>query len=259
MKPRPVVFIHGMYMTPLCWQGWIAHFQARGFDGLAPAWPGRDRTVAELRARHPDPELGALTLSAVIEHLAGVVQGLGVRPVLVGHSMGGLIVQLLLQRGVAAAGVAIDSAPPQGVFTARWSFVRSNWGHVNPLIPRSRPVAMTFERFRYAFVNGLPENVQRVAFDTQVVPESRRIPAESLTRTARVDFRRPGAPLLLIAGSQDNLIPASLNRRNHARYRRPASVTDFREFAGRTHFIIGQDGWQEVADYVATWIGEKVG
>ncbi len=259
MKPTTIVFIHGMYMTPLCWRDWIGHFQTRGYECQAPAWPGRDRPVAELRARHPDPELAALTLSGVVEHLAGIVQGFGVRPVLIGHSMGGLIVQILLQRGVAAAGVAIDSAPPQGVFTTRWSFIRANWAHINPFVPRSRPIEMTFERFRYGFVNGLPAAVQRAAFDTQVVPESRRVPAESLTRTASIDFKRPGAPLLLIAGSHDNIIPASLNRRNHLRYRRPASITDFEEFAGRTHFIIGQEGWQEVADHIATWLREKVG
>lgn len=94
---------------------------------------------------------------------------------------------------------------------------------------------------------------QRAAYERFVVPESRRVPAEGLTSTARIDFRKPGAPLLLVAESNDHIIPASLNQRNFAKYQRPHSVTDFKEFAGRTHFIIGQDGWEEVADYVAAW------
>jgi len=86
------------------------------------------------------------------------------------------------------------------------------------------------------------------------VPESRRVPAESLTSTARIDFRKPGAPLLMIAGSQDHIIPPSLNRSNFAKYRRPESITEFKEFPGRTHFIIGQSGWEEVADHVSSWL-----
>ena len=254
--PKTIVFVHGMYMTPLCWEHWVPFFERRGYRCVAPAWPGRDRPVEELRGRHPDPELGRLTLRDVVEHVAATVAALGGRPVLVGHSMGGLVVQLLLQREIAAAGVAIDSAPPQGVFSGAWSFVRANAPHINPLARQGVPIAMPFPRFRYAFVNGLPLAEQRAAWERYVVPESRRVPAQSLTGAARVDFRRPHAPLLLVGGSADHIIPASLNRRNHARYGGSPSVTDYREFPGRTHFIIGQSGWEEVAGAVAAWLEE---
>jgi len=97
MKSRTVVFIHGMYMTPLCWGQWVSRFQAKGYQCLAPAWPGRDQPVGTLRKIHPDPQLGQLTLRAVVQHLARIILALDEKPVLVGHSMGGLIVQLLLQ------------------------------------------------------------------------------------------------------------------------------------------------------------------
>lgn len=176
------------------------------------------------------------------------------RPVLVGHSMGGLVVQLL-QRDLAAAGVAIDSAPPMGVFSAKWSFLKANWAHITPFADLREPVAMSFGRFCYAFVNGLPPAQQREAYETYVVPESRRVPREALT--TRVDFARPHAPLLLVAGSADNIIPASLNRSDHAKYSDRDSVTDFREFEGRTHFIIGQPGWEEVADHALDWLAAQ--
>ena len=118
-KSQSMVFIHGMYMTPLCWEHWIETFQAKGYACFAPAWPGRNRAVAELRGEHPDSQLGRLTLRAVIEHLAGVIQALDHKPILVGHSMGGLIAQLLLQRGLTSAAVAIDSAPPPGGLHAK--------------------------------------------------------------------------------------------------------------------------------------------
>jgi alpha-beta hydrolase superfamily lysophospholipase len=248
-----------MYMTPLCWDQWVDYFSHRGFTCLAPAWPGRDQPVATLWARNPDAALGKLTLTAVLESLARTIQNLDVKPILIGHSMGGLLVQLLLQKDLAAAGVAIDSAPPQGVFTTSWSFLKSNWPHINPFAPQDQPIVMTFERFQYTFVNSLPEKEQREAFDTFVVPESRRVPAESLAAAAHVDFHKAHAPLLLVAGSADHIIPASLNRTNYARYNNGSgSVTDFKEFPGRTHFIIGQGQWEEVASYIQTWIAQKV-
>jgi alpha-beta hydrolase superfamily lysophospholipase len=256
---KTIVFIHGMYMTPLCWENWMPFFQARGYDCLALAWPGRETTVEDLRARHPDPALGRLTLRAVLENLGAAIQKLKEKPVLVGHSMGGLVVHLLLQRDLASAGVAIDSAPPQGVFTAQWSFLKSNFPHINPLAPQGQPIAMSFERFQYAFVNGLPLEVQRDAYDRYVVPESRRVPAQSLGKTAYVDFGRPHAPLFLIAGSADHIIPAGLNHSNYQRYQRSSSPVEFREFPGRTHFTIGQPGWEQVAEAVAAWLPAQGG
>ena len=250
-----VVFVHGMYMTPLCWEQWVDRFQTKGYRCLAPAWPGRDQPIEVLRQRHPDPQLGQLTLSDVLEHLTDTIRQLDEKPILIGHSMGGLVVQLLLNRDLAAAAVAIDSAPPLGVLTTKWSFLKSNWPHITPFASQSRPIDMTFERFQYTVVNTLPLAEQRAAYERYVVPESRRVPRDSLT--ARIDFKKPHPPLLLIAGSADHIIPASLNRSNYAKYRSSSSVTDFKEFSGRTHFIVGQQGWEEVADYVLAWLSEK--
>jgi pimeloyl-ACP methyl ester carboxylesterase len=166
--------------------------------------------------------------------------------------MGGLVVQLLLQKNIAAAGVAIDSAPPMGVFTAKWSFLKSNWPHISPFVSQSNPIAMTFKRFQYAFVNTMPLPDQLAAYEKSVVPESRRVPREALT--AKIDFHVPRPPLLFIAGGADHIIPSSLNKTNHAQYNHSSSVTDYKEFPGRVHFTIGQKGWEEVADYVKSWI-----
>ena len=257
MKSRTIVFIHGMYMTPLCLEKWTGYFKAQGYEWLAPAWPAHEGPVEVLRKNHPDPNLGKLTLSDVLKHFTRVIQSLPEKPILIGHSMGGLVAQLLLQCDLAEAAVAIDSAPPQGVFTTQWPFLKSNWPHINPFAPQSQPIQMTFPRVQYTFVNSLPLEEQQAAFDRYVVPESRKVPAESLTSTAYIDFKREHQPLLLIAGSADHLIPAALNKRNYARYRNTDSITDFKEFTGRTHFITGQRGWEEVAEHVAAWLKDK--
>jgi len=255
MKSKTIVFIHGMYMNPLCWEHWIDYYQAKGYKCLAPAWPGRDLPIEVLRKRHPDPILGALTFDNVLEHVTETIKALDEKPILVGHSMGGLIVQLLLQRDLAIAGVAIDSAPPMGVITAKWSFLKSNWPHISPFVSHSIPIKMSFERFQYTFVNTLPISEQKAAYENYVVPESRRVPRESLKMN--INFKKSHPPLLLIAGSADNIIPASLNKINHAKYKQSPSVTDYKEFAGRVHFIIGQKGWEEVADFVLSWLNAQ--
>jgi pimeloyl-ACP methyl ester carboxylesterase len=255
MNTQTIVFIHGMYMNPLCWEQWTDFFQSKGYKCLAPAWPGRDQTVETLRKQHPDPQLGKLTLNDVLILFTNVIRALPEKPILVGHSMGGLIVQLLLQRDLAAAGVAIDSAPPMGVLTTKWPFLKSNWPHITPFVSQQNPIEMTFPRFQYTFVNGMPLSEQRLAYEKYVVPESRRVPRDSLL--AKIDFKQPHPPLLLIAGSADHLIPASLNRANYERYKSSSSEITFKEFAGRTHFIVGQDGWEEVAGFILSWLAEK--
>jgi alpha-beta hydrolase superfamily lysophospholipase len=148
MTPKIIVFVHGMFMTPLCWEQWMTYFQSKGYICIAPAWPGRDKPVETLRAAHPDPQLGKLNLTTVVEHVAAHIKTLDAKPILIGHSMGGLVVQLLLQQGLAAAGVAIDSAPPAGVFTTKWSFLKANWPMINPFISKSQPRMMPFEAFQ---------------------------------------------------------------------------------------------------------------
>ena len=255
MNTNSIVFIHGMYMTPLSWEKWIVYFEEQGYKCFAPAWPGRDLPIEILRQKCLSPEFSQVGLTDVIQTMTEFVGTLPEKPILIGHSMGGLIVQLLLQKDIAAAGVAIDSAPPMGVLTAKWPFLRSNFPHITPFVSQNNPVRMSFSRFQYTFVNGLSFGEQQAAYDKYVVPESRRVPRQSLT--ARIDFKKPHPPLLLIAGSEDHLIPASLNRTNYNRYKSSPSVTLFKEFPGRVHYTIGQKNWEEVANYILAWLNNK--
>jgi pimeloyl-ACP methyl ester carboxylesterase len=254
MGSAPVVFIHGMFMTGTCWEAWAERYQAAGRSVMVFEWPHRDAPVAEIRAKHPDAELGRLTLERIVHEHAARIQSIPDPPVLVGHSMGGLIVQLLLDRGLGSAGVAIDSAPPQGVFSARWSFLKSNWPMISPFARAYEPRLIPFTDFQYAFANTLPEEVQRTMYERYVVPESRLIPRQSLTRVAHVDFAKEHAPLLFVAGGADHIIPESLNAANHARYSAPGSTTAFKAFDGRDHLTIVEPGWEQVADYVLGWL-----
>jgi len=247
-----------MFMNSACWEGWKPYFEGKGYRVLAPNWPGRDAPVDALRRAHPDPDLGKLTLTDVVDFHADLVQKLDEPPVIVGHSMGALVAQILVNRGLGATGVAIDSAPPVGVFTPAWSFLKANFPMISPFVSPGQPHLMTLPQFQYAFVNSLPLAEQQAAYERYVVPESRRVPQESLLgKVARIDFKKPHAPLLLTAGSIDHIIPASLNRINYSRYAASPSPVEFKEFPGRTHFVIGQKDWEEVADYVLDWISKN--
>ena len=256
MKTKTIVLIHGMFMSPLCWESWLPYYESKGYKVIAPAWPGRDKPNDELRKAHPDAQLAKLKLGDIVEHMESLIKGLDEKPAIIGHSMGGLVVQLLLQRDVAVAGVAIDPAPPAGVFTTAWSFIKSNFPAINPF-RLSQPVMMTFEHFQYAFVNTLPLAEQRAAYDRYMVPESRGVPISSLGAAGKVDFHRPRRPLLITAGEQDHIIPPSLNRSNFEKYT-GTFITDFKMFAGRDHFLIGSRGWKEIADYALEWLNQKV-
>lgn len=254
MSSTTIAFIHGNFVTKHCWDRWVPRCEARGYTCVQIAYPGRDKPVATLKQNPTDPFLGTLAIKEVIDHHVRVLSALPERPIVIGHSFGGLLTQLMVQRDLAAAAVAIDSVPPQGVLPFEWSFIRSTWTLVNPFIPASRPFYMPFEHFQYSFGNDLSLAEQRAGYDADIVPESRRLARGGLSRHACVDFSREHAPLLMIAGEKDHIMPASLNRRNHRRYRKSASVADFKEFPGKAHYsIIAGPGWEAVADYALDW------
>lgn len=254
VNSRTVVFVHGMYMTPLCWQAWEGYFRERGYKTLAPAWPLHDAPIAAQRQGHPSQQLGALTLDQILASYRSLLGGLPEKPILIGHSMGGLVVQLLLAEGLGVAGVAIDSAPPKGLLSFNWSFVKSNWPVLTPSADLGTPIELTFSQFQYAFANGLSEAEQGAAFAKYVVPESRRVGKGPTTDVAKIDYGKPRPPLLLVAGENDHIIPASLNYSNYRLYADTPAVTAYREFAGRSHWIIADSGWQEVAAYIVDWL-----
>jgi len=177
MAPH-VVFIHGMYLNGQSWQPWVERFTSAGFSCSAPSWLYHDGDPRTLRSE-VDPHLGALTFGAVTEQLKGLIDALPERPILVGHSIGGLLVQRLVSDGYARAGISISSAPPPGVISFSPHFLRANFPHINPFAG-DKPVIMTPERFHYAFCNTLTRSASDEVFDRFVVPESRNVPRSTL-------------------------------------------------------------------------------
>jgi pimeloyl-ACP methyl ester carboxylesterase len=247
-----IVFVHGMFQNPKSWEAWTAFFGQRGYECVAPAWPLHAGEPAALRA-NPPPNLGDLRLKAVIESVKAVVGT--EKPIVIGHSVGGLVTQVLLNEGLISAGVAISSVAPNDMIDFDWGFFKNATIITNPL-KGNEPILMDAKTFHGAFANSLSEAEATAAFERSATHDSRNVLRDCLGADGHIDLTRAHDPLLLIGGEKDQIIPAHLCEKNAAAYKDSAGSVAFKEFKGRSHFICGEPGWEEVATYVADWLGQ---
>jgi pimeloyl-ACP methyl ester carboxylesterase len=256
--PDTIVLIHGFWVTPRSWEHWIDHYERQGYRVLAPAYPGFEVEVEALNA-DPSP-IEALTVPGVVEHLEAVVGELESPPILIGHSAGGTFVQILLDHGFGAAGVAINSAPTEGVRALPLSQLKSTFPVFKNPANRHRAVGLTFEQWNYAFTNTFSEEDSRALYERYAVPASGAIlfgivlaNFQPGPQDAWVDYKNDDrAPLLFISGTEDHLMPPSVQRSN-AKHYKSDTITEVKEYAGRAHLLPAQDGWEEVADFALSW------
>lgn len=256
-QAKTIVFLTGAFVSHRGWASWQQFFEQQGYTTYAPPWPHKNGDPAGLRAQHPHSPIADVGLSDMVSHYATFVRSLPEKPIIIGHSAGGFAVQALLQQDLATAGVAIHPLPPLGVLPFEPSFFRATVKSLGLLSSAKTTYLMSFSDWQFAFTNGMSLADQKKTYEENVVPESKKIARESLTKAAYIDFNRPHAPLLITAGSDDNILPASLNYRNFKRYPQDnGSVTDYQEFAGRNHFVLGQPTWQEDAQYILDWLAK---
>jgi pimeloyl-ACP methyl ester carboxylesterase len=254
IQSKTIVFITGAFVHHSCWDEWKSYLEKRGYNCFVPHWPHKDASAEELRNRHPDIMVASNRLSPLTEYFADIVEKMQEKPILIGHSIGGLIVQLLLQRGLGKAGIAIHSVPPQGVFTFKFSFLKAGWGPLGFFTSVKNTFLISYKGWKYAFTNGMKCIDQKESYYKLAIPESKLIVRDTITSAAKVNFKNPHPPLLITSGSTDHTIPASLNYSNYKKYKNSQSVTDYKEFKGRNHFVLGQPTWKEDADYILNWL-----
>jgi pimeloyl-ACP methyl ester carboxylesterase len=258
-RPDTIVLVHGLWMTPRCWEQWVPYYESKGYQVLAPAYPGFDIEVEALR-ENPDV-IANLTVPETVDHLASVVEQVATPPIIMGHSFGGTLTQLLLARGLGAAGVVIDSAPTEGVRVQPISQARSLFPALSHPSTRHQAVGFMPEEFHYAFTNTLSEEDSKAVWDRYAIAApgswvwefglfANFQPGHQATW---VDFGADRAPLLFIAGGEDHIMPASVNHSNARHYDAGPAFTDYHEFADRDHWTCGAPGWEAVADYALTW------
>ena len=253
-----IVLIHGLWVTSLSWEHWIERYSARGYNVIAKGWPGMDASVEKIR-RDPSALVG-LGVTEITNHFDRIVKGLKRPPILMGHSFGGLITQILLDRGLGAAGVSIDPAPVKGVIKLPLSTLRVSFPALRNPANVNKVAGLTAKQFHYAFTNTLSDEESAAVYERYEVPGPDRVLFQAGLANfnphaaTRVDFQNSTrAPLLLIAGGKDHIAPASQTRDILNLYGKSTAVTEFKEFPDRSHFTIGQPGWEAVADYALDW------
>jgi pimeloyl-ACP methyl ester carboxylesterase len=259
---HPVLFIHGLWIHTSAWQAWQDLFQSRGYTTSAPGWPGDGDSV---QATRDAPEaLDGVGILAICEHYARLIDAMDVKPIIVGHSFGGLIAQELLAKGYAVAAVAIDPAPIKGVKTLPFAQLRAGFPVLGNPANRKRTVSLTDKQFRYGFGNAVTEQESDALFERWAIPG----PGRPLFEDATANFSRHSpaevdshhavrGPLLLISGTEDHTVPESVTKAVLKLYADGSSTTDYHQIEGRGHSLTIDSGWAEVAGVALDWIAEQ--
>ncbi|HEX9351724.1 MAG TPA: alpha/beta hydrolase [Gaiellaceae bacterium] len=255
----PLMLIHGAWLAANSWENFAQYFESRNFAVSAPEWPRKQGDVEELRK--DAEELKGLGITEIVDHYEEQIRALDEPPVLIGHSFGGLIVELLLDRGLGRAGVAMSPAPPKGILVLPFSSLKvaapalahpSKWHGVVPL---------SLEEFTYGFVNTFSPEDAAAAYERYAVPETGQIFYEAgfanfrLHPPTEVHFKKGDrAPLLIVGAENDHTVPASLSKKQYEKYERSPATTDYIELEGRPHLMMAAEGWEEIAASIDSWL-----
>ncbi len=255
MNVTTIVLINGLWMTALGWENWVKHYADKGYGVIAANWPGMDGDIEQLR-RDPST-FSSLGLSDVVDHYEQIIRELESPPIIIGYGVGGLVTQILLDRGWGAAGVAIASAPVKGIARLPLSILKLAFSVVGKSLS-NKAASLTAQQFHRAFANSLTEIESLDAFKRYTVPAPNRVLLQTAfanftsNSAATVNFRNDTrAPLLLVAGGKDRIVPRSIVKANFDLYRESKAETDYKEFPEQAHFTLLQE--TKIADYVLGW------
>ncbi|HJW38511.1 MAG TPA: alpha/beta hydrolase [Candidatus Udaeobacter sp.] len=256
MNITTIVLIPGLWMTALSWEPWVKHYSEKGYGVIAANWPGMEGDVEQLR-RDPST-FTSLGLPEVVDHYEQIIREVETPPIIIGHGFGGLVTQILLDRGWGAAGVAIASAPVKGIARLPLSMLKLAFSVLGNSFNNHEAISLTPKQFHRAFANSLTESESLDAFKRYTVPAPNRAllqtafanfsPHSATTVNFRNDTR---APLLLVAGGKDRIVPSSIVKANFDLYRESKAETDYKEYPDHAHFTLLRE--TKVADYVLGW------
>jgi len=260
MAKKTIVFIHGLWLHTTSWQPWMDFFNKKGYQTMNPAWPGDSISVALCRV---NPQaIANRGVTEVADSYARIIAGLPEPPIVIGHSFGGLIAQIILARGIAAAGVALDPAPMKGVWQLPFSALKASLPVLGNPVNFKKAVSLTFNQFKYGFANAIPDDEAKELYDLWTIPA----PTKPLFQAAIATFagketkvdtgNTTRGPLLITGGEKDHIAPPILGKASAKKYH-PSVTTEFKLFENRGHSLASDHGWTEVAEYCLEWLNKK--
>jgi pimeloyl-ACP methyl ester carboxylesterase len=258
----PIVFVHGLWLHAESWNKWVLFFRENGYEATAASWPG-DSDSTEATRKNAQAVAG-YGVTEIADHIAKQLKAFDKKPILIGHSFGGLLVQNLLGRDLAAAAIAIDPAPPKGVPELPLSALKSALPVLGNPFNFKRAVSLTEHQFRFGFTNAVPEQEAKELYAKYAMPA----PGRPLFQAATATFNPNSAtkvnltnasrgPLLLVSGEKDHTVPPVMVKSNLRAYSKSPAITEMKEFAGRGHSLTIDSGWRELAEYSLAWLKGK--
>jgi len=254
-KSKTIILIHGNFVNNITWTEWKQYYEQKGYRVYTPANPGHEGTPSELRKKvHPD--LIKTGFIDVVNSIANLIDNLPEKPLIIGHSMAGMATLKLVELGKAAAGVSIDGAPPKNIFppfqTLKTVLPAFGFFSINSYYMGSR------KWYDYAFFNTISNGEKEKAFEKYAVPESYKVSRQLVLNSySNIDFRKPHVPLLFIGGGSDHIFPPDLTKTIARKYKDTNSKVDLKIFEGKSHFICGENGWENVANYILDWYEKR--
>jgi pimeloyl-ACP methyl ester carboxylesterase len=255
---QPVVFVHGLWLLPNSWDRWATLFEEAGYTTLSPGWPDDPETVEQAKA-HPEV-FAHKTIGQIADHYDEIIRGLNKKPAIIGHSFGGLLVEILAGRGLAAATVAISPAPVRGVLPLPISALKSAWPVLGNPANRNRAVPLTYEQFRFAFANAVGEEEAHELYCAYSVPGSGvplfQAAAANLNpwTEAKVEESPARGPLLVMYGDEDHTVPPAIAKASFKLEQRSGQETEIVEMSNRGHSLTIDNGWRDVADKALAFV-----
>ncbi|WP_239457771.1 alpha/beta hydrolase [Flavobacterium nitrogenifigens] len=251
---KTIMFITGAFVSHACWKEWIVFFENKGYKIVAPPWLHKNEFAVDLRHVHPNSKIASIQLADLLDYYTEIIDKLPEKPILIGHSYGGLLTQLLIQKELGYAGICINSIPPSNIFYCNFSLCKIAWNTSVFFSSSSKTYLMPFKVWQQLFTNEMTFEEQKESYEALLIPESKLIMRDIFTKTGKIDFKKKHDPLLFISGSQDALIPPSLNYSNFKKYKNLHSITCYKEFQDSNHLSIIQENWETIAEFIANWL-----
>jgi len=250
---KTVVFISGAFVSHYYWEQWLWYFKSKGYKVVAPPWIHKNDTPGNLRNENSCNKMGSISLSELLCYYTEIIEQLQEKPILIGHSYGGLLVQLLVQQDLAFAGVCISSFPPAGLSFKKLAFYKNILQFLN-IFFSDKSIVLTFKKWQNILYNSALEEEQIIEFDDFMIPESQRAFRDLLLKNTRVNFRKKHVPLFFIAGSEDKFVTSKVLYWNYKKYKNFYSITCYKKVAGKDHFLILNPQWNETAESIVKWL-----
>ena len=247
-----IVMIHGMWCGSWCWDNYKAYFESKGYRCHTPVLRYHDMNPGS----DPDPRLGTVSLIDYADDLEKCLNTLDTLPIIIGHSMGGLLAQILASRKLAKAIVLLTPAAPHGILSLTPSVVKSFWSLMTTWGFWRKPGRQTFKEAAYSTMGVLPLE-KKMELKNKFVYESGKASFEigfwylDPSEASKVNESDIACPMLIVAGTEDKLTPAPVVRKIAHKYK---EVAVYKEFNNHGHWLHGEPGWENIAEFSSQWL-----